>query len=85
MREVARELLAAPGLRTWIMIVVGAIATAGFVVLEGWSHLDATDMAVITVTTVGFREARDLDVAGRVVTMIASGTGSSSSSRRWGP
>ena len=75
--ETARELFAAPGLRTWVTIVVGAIAVAatGYVVLEGWNLLDATYMAVITITTVGFREVRDLDDAGRVWTMIVSGTG----------
>ena len=36
---------------------------------------DALYMTVISVTTVGFREVRELDAAGRVWTMLMSGTG----------
>ena len=32
--------------------------TIGYVVIEGWGWLDSLYMAIITVTTVGFAEAR---------------------------
>ena len=38
-----------------------AIGTAGYIVLEGWDFLDALYMTVISVTTVGFKEVRELD------------------------
>ena len=36
------------------------IGTAGYVVLFGWDLVDAAYMTVITMTTVGFREVREL-------------------------
>ena len=61
-------------LQIWIaaVLVVAATGTAGYVVLEGWNVSDALYMAVITLTTVGFREVHELDAAGRAWTMILS-------------
>ena len=60
-----------------ILIVLPIIGTAGYMVLEGWSFLDALYMTIITLTTVGFREVRELDDSGRIFTMllIISGVG----------
>jgi voltage-gated potassium channel len=58
----------------WAVIVAGiALAgTAGYVVMFGWSFGDALYMTVITLTTVGFREVRELDTIGRIWTGILS-------------
>jgi len=40
--------------------------TVGFVVIEGWSVIDAFYMTIITVSTVGFREVHTMSPAGRV-------------------
>ncbi|HET7723265.1 MAG TPA: potassium channel protein [Propionibacteriaceae bacterium] len=59
---------------TWIVVVAGisAIGAAGYMALEGWNLLDALYMAVITLTTTGFREVHTLSPAGQVWTMILS-------------
>lgn len=60
--------------RLCALVVVGS---AGFVIVEHWSFIDALYMAVITLTTVGFGEVHQLDTAGRIYTilLILIGTG----------
>ena len=60
-----------------ILAIILAVGTTGYVILEGWSFLDSLYMTVITITTVGFREVREVSVAGRVFTIfvIFSGIG----------
>ncbi|HZP39974.1 MAG TPA: potassium channel protein [Candidatus Binatia bacterium] len=50
--------------------LVIAVGTAGYVVIEGMTLLDALFMTVTTVSTVGYREVQPLDAAGRVFTMV---------------
>lgn len=52
--------------------------TAGYVLIEGMSLLDALYMTVTTVTTVGYREVQPLGTAGRLFTiaLIVTGVGS---------
>lgn len=68
------DLVTARHLRIWIaaVLAVAGVGTAGYVVLEGWNVSDALYMAVMTLTTVGFREVHELDTVGRAWTMILS-------------
>ncbi len=49
------------GLWALVVVVAFAVGTAGYMILGGWSLSDAFYMAAITLTTVGFREVRELD------------------------
>ena len=56
----------------WVLAVcaLALVGTLGYMLLEGWSFLDSLYMAVTTMTTVGFREVHELDLAGRIWTML---------------
>lgn len=60
-----------------LALIVLAIGTAGYMVIEGWSFIDAFYMAVITLSTVGYREVHDISTAGRLFTVffVFSGVG----------
>ena len=65
--------ITATHVRIWLGVVIGAvvIGTTGYMLLDpGWQLLDALYMTVITLTTVGFREVKDLSDAGRIWTMV---------------
>ena len=49
---------------------VYVLATAGYMVIEDQSLLDAAYMAAITISTVGFQETFELDRTGRLWTMF---------------
>lgn len=55
-----------------ILLILSSIliGTLGYVIIENYSFLDALHMTVITVTTVGFREVRELSQGGRIFTII---------------
>lgn len=61
----------------WILLTLVAVGTAGYVFIEGWSVRDAAYMTVITVSTVGYTEVRQLDGTGELWTavLIFSGLG----------
>jgi voltage-gated potassium channel len=61
-----------------LLTAVVAAGTIGYVLIEGWSFLDALYQTLTTISTVGFREVHELSTAGRVFTMalIVVGVGS---------
>jgi voltage-gated potassium channel len=64
--------------RIWLAIIAATalIGAVGYVVLFRWSVTDAAYMTVITMTTVGFREVRDLvDWPERLWTMLIAVAG----------
>jgi voltage-gated potassium channel len=61
-------------LRVWLVVVAAAFAvgTVGYIVIGGWSLSDALYMTAITLTTVGFREVRELDESLRIWTSLVA-------------
>jgi voltage-gated potassium channel len=53
-----------------ISITILFFGTLGYVLIEGWSFIDAFYMTVITLTTVGFAEVHELGDAGKVFTVL---------------
>ena len=64
----------ATGRRIIIILVLSALlvtfGTAGFIVLQGFTPVEALYMTVITLSSVGFTEVRPLDDTGRIFTII---------------
>ena len=53
-----------------VSAILVALGTAGYMLIEGWPVLDSLYMTVITFSTVGFGEIRQLSPAGRIFTLI---------------
>ena len=53
-----------------ILVTVLVVGVIGYMLLEGWSLLDALYMTVITVGTVGYREVQPLSRVGQAFTMF---------------
>jgi voltage-gated potassium channel len=51
-----------------LMLSVLIIGIAGFYILEDYNFLDSFFMTIITVATVGYREVKELDNAGKIFT-----------------
>ena len=62
--------------RLWLAAVLATVAvgTAGYLIL-GWSIGDAMYMTGITLTTVGYKEVRELDGLGRAWTVLVAVAG----------
>lgn len=61
-----------------LFLAVFTAGTIGFILVEGWSLMDAVYMTTITLSTVGFQEVHPLSTGGRLVAivLILGGTGS---------
>ena len=59
------------------LVALIVTATTGFMVIEGWSFVDAFYMTMITISTVGFREVHTMSPIGRVFAslVIIAGVG----------
>jgi voltage-gated potassium channel len=57
---------------TGAILFVGLVlfGTVGFILIEGWSFLDALYMTITTVATVGYREVQPLSTGGRIFTLF---------------
>lgn len=66
------------GIALLAVVLVYALGTSWFTLVEGWSLLDAAYMAMHTMATVGFGEVRPLDTSGRLflIAYIPLGVGS---------
>ncbi len=53
-----------------LLVIVIAIGTAGYMLIEGWNVLDAFFMVIITISTVGYTEVHPLSDAGRIFTSV---------------
>ncbi len=53
-----------------LLVTIFLIGIAGFMILEGYSFIDALYMTVITISTVGYREVHPLSDAGKVFTVL---------------
>lgn len=72
----SREDMRKPLLRAILLLVgVSVLGTLGYVVLEGWTLLEAAYMTAITLTTVGFMEVRPLSPGARVFTILLLASG----------
>jgi voltage-gated potassium channel len=52
-----------------LLFLLVTIGTAGYVLIEGWSPVEALFMTVITITTIGYGEVRPLSSSGRIFTV----------------
>ena len=53
-----------------LLLFIGVVGISGFMIIEGYTMLEAAYMTTITVATVGFSEVRDLSDEGRMFTIV---------------
>ncbi len=54
----------------YLLLALLAFGVGGYMLIEGWSFLEALYMTVITVTTIGYGETHPLSPAGRMFTIV---------------
>ena len=47
-----------------LIVLIIASGTLGYMVIEGWNLLESIYMTIITITTVGYGEIRELSFSG---------------------
>jgi len=54
----------------FLFVALLALGATGYMVIEGWSFLDAIYMTVITLATVGYGEVHEISSIGRIFTVF---------------
>ena len=54
----------------FLLFIIVALGTTGYMIIEKWNFLDALFMSVETLTTVGYGFVKPLSVEGRIFTII---------------
>ena len=53
-----------------VLLIIICAGVIGYTAIEGWSFLDALYMTIITLSTVGFQEVRELSEAGKAFSIV---------------
>ena len=53
-----------------LSLIIFAVGTAGYMIIEGWNLIDALYMTIITITTVGFSEVHEMSKLGKIFTIV---------------
>lgn len=52
-----------------LLILFLIVGSSGYMIIEGWSFMDALYMTIITMSTVGYKEVHEISQPGRIFTM----------------
>lgn len=54
----------------YVIVIIVCAGIIGYMLIEGWSFLDALYMTIITLSTVGFQEVGELSEAGKTFSIV---------------